>query len=63
MKPLTLSRSEVFVGEGLLADVADRATAEGFHSVSVQGKIFRVEEKRATGSSLGLSRVRASLVQ
>lgn len=64
MKTLTMSRTQVFVGDGPLAEIADRATEAGFTFLSVQGKVFRVESGRAAGSSLGLSRVRAvSLVE
>lgn len=59
MKPLTMNRAQVFVGEGLLAEIADRATEAGFTFLSVQGKVFRVESGRTLGSSLGLSRVRS----
>jgi hypothetical protein len=52
----------VFLGEGPLAEIADRATAEGYHFLSVQGKVFKIEEGRSAGSSLGLSRMRVNLV-
>lgn len=62
IKSPTLSKSEAFSGEGLLAEIADRATAEGYHFLTVRGKVFRIEEGRSKGSSLGLSRVRVDLV-
>lgn len=63
MKTYTLNKTQVFVGEGLLADAADRATESGFEFVSVQGKVFKLEEGRRAGSSLRLSRVRAEWLE
>jgi len=57
---VTLKRSDVLVGEGLLAAVADRAAAMGLRYISVLGKIFKLESGRAMGSSLQLCRVRAT---
>ncbi|HEY3449776.1 MAG TPA: hypothetical protein VGK67_25705 [Myxococcales bacterium] len=63
MMTLTLNRSDVLVGEGLLAEVADRAAAKGLRFISVLGKIFRVENGRAIGSSLQLCRVKVTLAE
>ena len=52
-----MTAAEVFVGEGPLSELADRASAEGFHFVQVRGTVFRIEEGRAPGSSLKLTRV------
>ena len=58
MKEMTLNKSEIYEGHGLLSEVADRATSEGFHFVSIRGRVFKVESGRVPGSSLGLCRIR-----
>jgi hypothetical protein len=48
------TKSEVYLGEGLLSEVADKAANAGFRFVLVKNKVYALESERAPGSSLGL---------